>query len=90
MPRLERDSHGGRPAPLPVAPERQGYKVPKPWTKKAIPEGYALFASNGNEVMRFVATANTAEFPEGRTLAEASQHADRMLDIIMGDPALAA
>jgi hypothetical protein len=83
VPRPERAPEGSNVARI-TPPARKPYSIPKPYTKKAIPEGYALFAANGNEIMRFVAAANTIDFPEGRTLEEANTHADRMLAVLMG------
>lgn len=85
MPRPEFGPQGST-VPKTRPPVRQPYSLPKPFAKKATPEGYGIFAANGNEVMLFRAVSNTTDFPEGRTLEEASQHADRMLDILMEGP----
>jgi hypothetical protein len=86
MPRYETSRQSTVARITPPAPERKPYLLPKPWTLKAIPEGYALFAANGNEAMRFLATANRVDFPDGRTLEEARVHAEKMLGFIMGKP----
>lgn len=86
MPRHETPRQSSVARIKPPTPERKPYTLPKPWSLKAIPEGYALYASNGNEAMRFLATANTVDFPDGRTLEEARVHAEKMLGFIMGAP----
>lgn len=66
---------------------RLPYALPRPWSVKAVSDGYAIFAANSAEVMRFTATANPEAFPEHRNLDEARAHAQKMLSIVQAHDA---
>lgn len=67
MPRPEKPpAPSSTPAPPVTKPDH-----PHPWEVKADPSGYVIVDARGVEVALVRGTANTHDFPEGRTLEQA-------------------